>query len=219
MARAISVTELYSRKRKVLPFIGEWAAHIGLPEPKYTWLIWGDSSNGKTTYVLMLVKYLSQFGKVLYNSMEEGDSMSMKNAFKRVKMEEVRRRVVLLDNESIDELDVRLSKPKSPKIVVIDTVQYAELSFNRYKQLKEKHPNVLWIYISHEDRKTKEPDGKVAQKIRRDAMVKIRVEGFKAFPTSRYDGKQEFIIWQKGADDYWADSLPKAEEKNDHAKK
>lgn len=200
MARAISVTELYAKKRKILPFTGEWAAHIGQPEPNKTWLIWGDSSNGKTSYVCHLAKYLSRFGKVLYNSMEEGDSESMKNAFKRVGMEDVRRRVVLLDNESIDELEQRLKKRGAPKIVIIDTVQYAELTFKRYKELKEGLPNVLWIYVSHEDGKL--PDGKVAQKIRRDAMVKVRVEGFKAFPTSRYEGKEPFVIWQEGADNY-----------------
>lgn len=196
------MTELYTKKRKLLAFEGEWLEHIGQPEPSKSWLIWGDSSNGKTTYVLKLAKYLSRFGKVLYNSMEEGDSESMKNAFKRVGMEEVSRRVMLLDNEPIDELDERLSKKKAPRIVIIDTVQYAELTFKRYKELKEKHPNVLWIYVSHEDGKL--PDGKVANKIRRDAMVKVRVEGFKAFPTSRYGGLEPFVIWAEGADKYWA---------------
>lgn len=202
MARAISVTQLYTTKLKTLAFKEEWVDHIGLPEPKHTMLIWGDSGMGKTTYVLKFVKYISQFGKVLYNSMEEGLSESMKQAFKRVRMEEVRGRVVLLDNESIDELDARLSKPKAPKMVVIDTVQYAELTFKRYKELKEKHPNVWWIFISHEDGKM--PDGKVAQKIRRDAMIKIRVEGFKAFPISRYGGTEPYVIWAEGAEKYWA---------------
>lgn len=200
MARAVSVTQLYTTKRKLLPFDGEWEKHIGKPEPFGTWLIWGDSSNGKTTYVLLLVKYLAQWGKVLYNSMEEGDSTSMTRAFKRVGMEQVSRRVVLLDNESIEDLEIRLAKKKAPKIVVIDTVQYAEMTFKRYKELKEKFPNVLWIYMSHEDGKL--PEGKVAQKIRRDAMVKVRVEGFKAFPISRYEGKEPFVIWQEGADNY-----------------
>lgn len=202
MARAISVTELYTRKRKLLAFEGEWLEHIGQPEPNKSWLIWGDSSNGKTSYVLKLAKYLSRFGKVLYNSMEEGDSESMKNAFKRVGMEQVRRRVVLLDNEPMDELDERLSKKKAARFVIIDTVQYSEISFKKYKELKEKHPNVLWIYVSHEEGKL--PDGKVANKIRRDAMVKVRVEGFKAFPTSRYGGTEPFVIWQEGADKYYA---------------
>ena len=201
MARAISVTELYNKKRKELPLSANWVAHIGIPEPSGTMLIWGDSSNGKTSYALQLAKELTRFGRVLYNSMEEGDSKTMVAAFKRVGMEDVRRRIVLLDNESIDDLDVRLSKKKAPRIVFIDTVQYAELTFKRYKELKEKHPSVLFIYLSHEDGKL--PDGKVAQKIRRDAPIKTRVEGFKAFPTSRYGGGEPYIISQEKADAYW----------------
>ncbi|WP_317899459.1 hypothetical protein [Aurantibacillus circumpalustris] len=200
MARALSVSELYAKKRKLLAFEGEWEKHLGQPEPFKTWLIWGDSSNGKTTYVLKLAKYLSQFGKVLYNSMEEGDSESMKKAFKRVGMEDVRRRVMLLDNEPMNELEERLKKKKAPKIVIIDTVQYSEMTFSQYKHLKETLPNVLWIYVSHEDGKL--PDGKVAKRIRRDAMIKIRVVGFKAFPTSRYGGTEPYIVWQEGADKY-----------------
>ena len=198
MGRAMSVSELYAKKRKLLPFEGEWERHIGKPEPFRTWLVWGDSSNGKTTYILKLAKYISQFGKVLYNSMEEGDSESMKKAFKRVGMEEVKRRVMLLDNESMAELEQRLAKPKAPKIVIVDTVQYSEITFNEYKRLKEKFPSVLWIYVSHEDGKL--PDGKVAKRIRRDAMVKVRVVGFKAFPISRFGGTEPFVIWAEGAD-------------------
>lgn len=197
MRRAISVSELYKTKLKTLDFDGKWLEHIGRPEAKHTWLVWGDSSNGKTSYALQLAKYLSRFGRVLYNSMEEGLSESMKDAFKRVGMEQVKRRVMLLDNESIDELDERLSKKNAPKIVFIDTVQYAELSFKRYKELKEKHAQVLWVFISHEEGRL--PDGKVANKIRRDAMVKTRVVGFKAYATSRYGGTEPLVVWEEGA--------------------
>lgn len=199
------MSELYNRKRKLLEFEGEWLEHIGRPEPCKSWLIWGDSSNGKTTYVLKLAKYLSRFGKVLYNSLEEGDSESIKNAFKRVGMEEVGRRVVLLDNEPMDELEQRLAKRGSPRIVIIDTVQYADITYKRYKELREKFDKVLWIYVSHEEGKL--PDGKVANKIRRDAMVKVRVQGFKAFPTSRYGGIEPYIVWEEGANKFWAKGI------------
>lgn len=198
MARAYSVNELYTKKWKEIHLPPEWAEHLGLPEPCKSWLIWGDSSNGKTTYALKMAKMLSKFGRVVYNSMEEGFSKSMTRAFKRVGMEEVRRRVLILDNEPMDELEKRLEKKKSPRIVFIDTVQYSELTFAEYKRLKEKFPNVLWIYISHEDGKL--PDGKVAKRIRRDAMIKIRVDGFKAKSISRYqEDTKDYIVWAEGA--------------------
>lgn len=201
MARAISVTELYTKKHKVLPFDGKWAAHIGQPEAGKSWIVWGDSSHGKTSYALQLAKYLTRFGKVIYNSREEGDSVSMKLAFMRAGMEDVKGKIILLDNESTEDLDARLSRKNAPRFVIDDTIQYSGMNYNTYKELKERHPKVMFIYLSHQEGKL--PDGKVAQKVRRDAMVKVRVEGFKAFPISRYGGAEPYIINEEKAQEYW----------------
>ena len=54
---------------------------------------------------------------------------------------------------------------------------------------------------------------KLAVRIRFDADIKIKVEGFKAFVTTRYEdpakgeGGADFIIWQQGANDYWAGQI------------
>ena len=53
----------------------------------------------------------------------------------------------------------------------------------------------------------------MAGKIRYDAEIKIKVEGFKAFVTTRYEdaergeGGADFIIWEQGAAEYWAEQL------------
>ena len=53
----------------------------------------------------------------------------------------------------------------------------------------------------------------MAVRIRFDADIKIKVEGFKAFVTTRYEdsakgeGGADFIIWQQGANDYWAGQI------------
>lgn len=200
MTRAISVTELLNKKRKLLDFTGEWLDSFGKPEAKGSWLFWADSGNGKTTFIIMLCKYLSRFGRVIYNSMEEGDSETLKQAVLRVDLSEHKKRIIFLDNESIDDLEQRLLRKKSPKMVVIDSVQYADLTYKRYKELKGKFPDTLWIWISHEDGKL--PDGKVAKKIRFDANVKGRIVGYMVMPVSRYGGNKEFVIWKEGADKY-----------------
>ncbi|PKQ69361.1 hypothetical protein BZG01_00035 [Labilibaculum manganireducens] len=202
--RAVSVSEIYTKKFNVLPFDGAWLDSFGKPELTGTWLVWGPSGNGKTRFVLQLCKYLATLGrKVAYNSLEEGASLSMRNAFMDVGMEEVKRRIVLLDAEPIDQLIERLQKRKSPDVVAIDSVQYTGMNYKDYKRLRAMFPNKMFILISHADGKN--PAGRVAGSIKYDAFVKVRIEGYKAFPLSRYGGGKPYTIWAEGAEDYYMD--------------
>lgn len=200
MSRAVSINQLYAKKRNLLAFESEYAASFGRPELTGAWLIWAKSGSGKTTFVLKLCKYLTKFARVAYNSMEEGDSQSFKLACQRVAMEEVKSRFILLNNEPIEEMKVRLRKHKAPQIIVIDSIQYSQMTYADYIALKTEFPNVLFLIISHTE--GKEPDGKIAKKIKYDSMIKIHVEGYRAFPVSRYGGGAPFDIWKEGADKY-----------------
>jgi len=203
--RAISVSQLESMKFNELPFEDEWHEFIGNPEIKGAWLIWGDSGNGKTRFALQLCKYLAKFCRVAYNSMEEGASKSMKRAFRDVGMSEVKRRVILLDNEPIDDLKARLLKRRSPDAIVLDSVQYSGLNYRDYTALRSQFPNKLFILISHADGKN--PAGRTAKSIRYDAFVKIRVEGYRAFALSRFGGGKPYTIWKEGAEAYYNEDL------------
>lgn len=200
MARALSISELYNTKHSLAEFQDEWLGAFGKPELKGAWLIWGESGSGKTTFVAMLCKYLTRFGRVAYNSLEEGNSETLKLAFKRVKMEEVKNHIVVLDQESIEELKLRLRKPKAPKIVVIDSIQYADLTYKEYKQLKCDFPDKLFILISHAE--GRQPEGRIAKKIRFDVPVKITVAGYRAFFVSRFGGGNPITVWEEGAKNY-----------------
>ncbi|PKO97052.1 MAG: hypothetical protein CVU12_01935 [Bacteroidetes bacterium HGW-Bacteroidetes-7] len=205
MSKALSVYQVISNKRKVVEFDGVWKDAIGDPELSGTWIIWGQSFNGKTTFVLQLCKYLCGYEKVLYNSLEEGAGRSMQLAFERVGMEEVARSFSLLEGESMPELIARLKKRHSPNIVIIDSVQYADITYKEYKKLKRLFPSKLFIFISHAEGKL--PDGRVANKMRYDAHCKIRVEGYRAYINSRFsESKSEenyITVWEDGAKRYW----------------
>lgn len=205
LASAKSVQDVITKKYKTLPFEGEFLAAIGTPELTGSWLIWGNSGNGKTRFTLQIAKYLTRFGRVAYNSLEEGMSLSFKKALVEVGMEECKRRFVLLDKEDIESLKVRLSHQKSPDIIIIDSLQYSELSYKTYKDLIESYRKKLFIFISHADGKN--PEGRVAKKVRFDAMVKIWVEGFAAKAQSRYGGGKEYVIWPEGYERYWGDNV------------
>jgi len=203
MNRAVSVSELMKTNHRAIEFKGQWKNSIGRPEKTGSWIIWGNSGNGKTRFALQLAKYLCNFGRVAYNSLEEGASLSMKKAFIETGMEAVKTKIILLDKEPIPELIARLEKKKSPDFIFLDSAQYSGMNYKQYQLLIERFRNKLFILISHAD--GKQPAGRVAKSIRFDSFVKIWVEGYRAFPTSRYaDGKAEpYTIWEKGAFEYW----------------
>lgn len=203
MTRALSVDNVLNAKFNGLKFSNEWKELIGVPERSKSWIIWGQSGSGKTTFNMQLAKYLSSFETVLYNSMEEGLSMSIQAAYDRVCLTKGNK--VLLIQESMPELVARLEKHKSPNIVFIDSIRYTRMKWTDYEELLRKFPNKLFIWIGHA--KGKEPKGALAEDIRYDAFVKIYVEGYRAFVTSRYrvGGVSSYDIWPQGASRYYGE--------------
>lgn len=211
MARAFSNKNVLSASFKQLDFDGAFLSSFGRPELSGSWIVYGGSGSGKTSFLMQLAKYLCRFGKVAYDSLEQGLSLSLKKAWERVDMGEVGNQIILLNKESYEDLSSRLIKRKSPDIIIIDSLQYwVGFQMNDYIELMNRHPNKLFIWIAHE--RSGMPDGKLACKIRYDANIKIRVEGYKAFVTTRYEdsergeGGAPFIIWKEGAERYWAES-------------
>jgi len=202
MQRAYSVDNVLNAKFNRLEFEGKWLSAIGKPELTGTWFIQGDIKNGKTSLAMQLTKYLTRFGRAAYNSVEEGLSATIQDAYIREGMADVAGKFLLLDKEEPAELIKRLQKHKSPEIVVIDTIQFWDMKWSEYKHLKHLfNKKKLFIYLSHME--GKQPAGSVARKIWRDANVAFVVEGFKGFPVSRYGGGEPIVINQKLADAYW----------------
>lgn len=199
--RALTVSDLRAFKAITLEFNGEWRASVGRPELTGSWIIWGNPANGKTRLALQLAKYMARFRRVAYNSLEEGKSESMRGAILDIGMEDVQKNFVFLDKEPVGELMQRLARPKSPDVIFIDSLQYTGLSYAEYKEMRDRFRNKLFVLISHAE--GREPKGNVGKSIRYDAFVKIYVEGYKAFPQSRFGGGEEYVIWPEGAQKYW----------------
>ena len=212
MGRAISNKNVLTAKFEVAEFDGAFLASFGKPELRGAWIIYGGSGSGKTSFVMQVCKYLTRFRRVAYDSLEQGLSLSLQKAWECAGMEEVGNRIILLNKESLKDLRLRLAKKQSPDVVVVDSVHYwLGLKMSDYINLRNDFPDKLFIFVSHE--KGGQPDGKLAQKIRYDSDIKIRVEGYKAFVTTRYEvaehgeGGADFIIWEQGAQDYWVDKM------------
>lgn len=201
--RAISVETMYNIKFETMQFKGVFKDSFGQPQLGGTWLSFGSTSQGKTSLNMQLAKYLTNFGKVAYNSYEEGVSKSFQDAIVRNNMRDVSADFVILQGEPVEDLIKRLKRRRSPRIIFMDSIQHARLTKQQYKRLKNEFPNKLFIYTSHA--RGKQPKGEVADFIRYDADIKIFTEGFRAFPEGRLSGDsgQYFDIWPEKSKIYW----------------
>jgi len=193
--KAKSYTDLTKQNFKTFAFTGEFKESFGEPETNGTWLIWGGSFSGKTDFALKLSKYLSNFGKVFYDTLEERGRQSFRLAYERNYMKSCGSKFQY-EVDDFETLKARLSMKRSPKIVIIDSLQYLRITTAQYKELQQLFPKVLFIFISHA--KGSEPKGATAIDIRYDADVKIEVKDFVAKVESRFGGGKPFVIWEKG---------------------
>lgn len=197
MKRALTIKDIREYKATTYRLDGGFGEALGEVELTGSWIIWGNSANGKTRCALQLAKALAKHVKVAYDSLEEGLSLSMQKAIEDVGFSDVKRNFVLLDKETVDELRSRLKKQRSAKVVIIDSLQYTGLTYSDYKTLRDEFRSKLFVFVSHAD--GGKPKGAVANSVKYDAFVKIYVEGYMAHPQSRFGGGIDYIIWEEGA--------------------
>lgn len=201
--RALATKQLYEIDHELLEFTGEWADHIGQPEVVGSWFIYGHSGNGKTSYTTQMAKYLTNFGTVWYNGLEEGSAKSFVMALQRVGMETVGNKFLLIEDLTYEALRKRLKRRNKPRFVFIDSLQLFMMSIDQYEDLKREFPTVLFIIVGHAE--GKKPEGRKGKKLEYLSFVKIWVEGYKAFAKSRYGGTEPFVIFTERAVEYWSD--------------
>ena len=204
MTKALTAGEVLRQKKKTFPFEGSWKDAFGEPERTGIWFIWGNSGNGKSSFVMQLCKELCKFDRVAYDSLEEGTKLKMQASLQRHGMADCGRRFSLLNDEPMDELKARLDKRKSFNIVVVDSFQYTQMTYSDYKLLNERYRNKLIIFISQAT--GSQPMGSAAKKVMYSATLKIWVEGFRAFSKGRFFGpkyNEGYTIWEEGAKRYW----------------
>ncbi len=200
--RSLSATQVMTIRHDTITLGGIWTDCIGEMDSKGFVFIWGQSGNGKTSAVMSFCKELVKFGKVLYLSEEEGFSLSMQNTLRRFSMDEAGRSFQMRTGCTFEELVEILKKPKSPRHVVLDSIQKFGLTFSQYLLLAKMFPNKLFVLISQA--KGKEPDGRPAFRMKYLAGLKIWVEGYTAFSKGRFIGTTgKAVIWEEGARDYW----------------
>jgi hypothetical protein len=172
--------------------------------------IFGGSGSGKSSFAAQLLKALDSLGKKLHLVYEEGHSKSVRKNLIRSGIAELEQ-YEIMDGCSFEDLMYLLSRKNAPKIVIIDSFQYARFTKDQWFELKDKYvkgkKKKIFIVISHADGKN--PRGAVAVDALYDAQIKAFAKGRIAFIKSRYENEKNFVIHEKGAKEFWGNQYKK----------
>ncbi|WP_017258433.1 hypothetical protein [Pedobacter arcticus] len=204
--RAWTPDDILNKSYEVIEWGEKWQAAFAKPEASGLWFIYAHSTNGKGAFMMQLVKELSKLDRrIVVNDMEEGDSMTIQEALNRHGINNSNTKGKLIwTKETMKQLEERLAKPKSPGVVIINSYQYTRMNFNKFYDFKERLRKKGKLIIVFSQMKGNNPKGQAAIDVMYDADLKIFIEGFVAYSKGRYIGENggQFVIWQKGADDY-----------------
>ena len=198
--RAYNPREVSQKKYEVIKWNGQWRESFGRPAMNETWFISGASAQGKSSFVMQLAKKFCEYGKTLYVSAEEGIRQSFQRRLEMFEMNSVGRKLSIIEDPDINLLKERLSKPKSPRFIIIDSFQVANWTYQDAMELIETFNKKSFIFISQEYKSR--PMGADAVRLRYAAGVKIRVSGFMALCSGREKetaGGGGFVVWDEGA--------------------
>lgn len=198
MNRAYSPREIAAKKWKTLEWGVTWSGPFGFPAENASWFICGASASGKSSFVMQLARELCKYGLVLYMSYEEKINQTFQRRVGYLKMCEVQGRFRTVCKDTYDELVERLKRPKSPKFVIIDSLQVSGWDYPDCVELMERFPKKCFIWVSQE--RKSQPMGNTGLKMRYICDMKVRVVGYKAYCQGRAIGEpgSYFTVWEEG---------------------
>lgn len=199
--RAISIKNFINKKFTTMNIPLILKAFLGAPECSGSWIVFGESGNGKTTFSLQLMHFLCDEYKSAYLSLEEGMKLTFQKAVRDANLLAKGSKVTLWHDLGLLDLRKKLNESRSPRIIFIDSVQYLrshdkstqEISKFDYIELLREFPNKLFVFISHADKG--KPKGSLADSIYFGSDICIEVKDFVAIPTkNRCGGTESYNI-------------------------
>lgn len=131
--KIITSDEILARKYDVIPFEGEWYNLLGTPEYGFMMNIYGEKFAGKSTFALRLLKYLQNFGKCIYFSVEEGDKITVQSKLRALNI-----RGLDISTEQLPQAILKMASKYD--FVLIDSLSSAKIDAQslREARLKQK---------------------------------------------------------------------------------
>lgn len=131
--KIISSDEILQRHYDVIPFENEWYDLLGTPEYGFVMNIYGEKFAGKSTFALRLLKYLQNFGKCIYFSVEEGDKLTVQSKLRALNI-----RGLDISTEQLPQAILKMASKYD--FVLIDSLSSAKIDAQslREARLKQK---------------------------------------------------------------------------------
>ena len=199
--RAYSPKQVVNKKRVLYEFSDKFMDSFGKPEKCAKWIVWGQSFSGKSSLMFQICNYLCEFGRIDYNSIEEGNTQTVADKIIKHGLHDKDGKFRILDRVPVDDMMSRLKRRNSAEFAVIDSIQHSRMNKETYLKMADTIKNKSLLFVSHA--KGLNPSGDLAVHIRYDVDIKIHTVGFVAHVDSRYGGCKPFIIWEEGAKKYW----------------
>lgn len=190
----VSSMDMKMQKGRRLNFQGEWQHFFGQPSILFHLVIHGLPGEGKSTFAIMLAKYLADnFGRVLYISAEERKDETL-----IMKLDRLQARSKYLDFPEPDVLKFEEIKERYKQgvfnFIFIDSLTYLYIDTDRLRELKEIFKDAAFITICMSTK-----DGKMrgSQEIVHDADIVVHVQnGIATTTKNRFKPKdQKFKIF------------------------
>ena len=151
--------------------LGNEYEFIGEPESNFYMVLHGQPGNGKSTWALNFAHYLSNnFGKVLYNSSEEGFSKSLQNKAKDMKSDYL----YLSNLRTFDDLRKEIAKGYY-RFIFIDSINDMKITPEELQLLRSKNKKSGFIGVLQA---TKGGNFKGSNDFAHDCDIKIRFENY-----------------------------------------
>lgn len=214
--RALTVSNVLSTKVERIQFKGRFYDVFDHPQKRARWFVFGQSSSGKSSFVMQLIKEFARTEKTLLNSLEEDlDDGDLQDRLRLFKMQDVQKNFQLI-SDTYEELTARLEKRGSPQVIVIDSAPYFFMgkTFADYLEFTKRFRHKTIIFIGHA--RGQLPKTELEERIMYDANQKVLVSGYVATNKGRKFGPNDnqFIVWEHGFRKLHG-AQPKTEENED----
>ena len=131
-----SIKALKEKKFKTLEFNEEYRLLFGNPERKFVAECYGESGSGKSVFLLQFANYFAKnFGKVLYNSHEEGANQTILDRINNFDIDAGK--LFISDALQFDAMCEKIER-NYYRLVIIDSVKYMGFTFAQLKELRER---------------------------------------------------------------------------------
>ncbi len=195
--KSVSVKSLLERKFVTIPFEGQWLDLYGEPERNFRSIFYGPGGSGKSTYVLQFADYLGRtYGKVFYNSFEEGISQSLQTRCRNHNIT-AESNIFFGDRLTFEDFCEKMKRGRY-RVGIIDSLQYMKFTYAQYQKLVELFPTKAFIFISQVNQSGKAKGG---SDILHACDMKVYVNRGKATIHSRYGtGEKTLTLYRPASD-------------------